>query len=143
MKNQKSQIRNIFGNLNKSLLYKLASYSTIGVLSGLVYFLVTNLFINYLSGDAKLSSIFGYCAAIPINYLLNRKFSFRSDNAVKREILGFLLTHILGMIVSYSFMALFVDKLGFDPVVPSVLIIFAIPAVNFIILNKCVFVKYK
>ncbi|MCU0830682.1 MAG: GtrA family protein [Rhizobiaceae bacterium] len=132
--------RHIRGDVLETGL-KFLRFALVGVLSGLIYFIVTHLCVRYGAVEPKLAALIGYCAAIPTNFVFNRRFSFRSTGAVAPELAKFLITHGAGMAVAWGMMALFVDRLGWSHLLPAAFTVFVVPLVNFVVLNLWVFAR--
>jgi putative flippase GtrA len=116
-------------------------YSVVGLMSSLIYFVVTHLLVDYCAMIAKNAALLGYFAAIPANFIANRRFAFRSTGSVAPELLRFLLLHTLGLFITYGMMVVFVEQLGWSYLIIAALTVIVVPIVNFVMLNAWVFVR--
>lgn len=82
------------------LLAKAIRFCAIGVLSGAVYAAVTAALVSGLGAAPIPASIAGYCAAIPVNFLGHRQFSFRSYGRWSTDAVRYVLAHGLNMLVT-------------------------------------------
>ena len=119
--------------------FKFIRYALVGLLSSAIYLTSVYFLVSKNNIDHKLASVLGYCAAIPVNFVFNRHFSFRSKGPIGRELVGFVTTHFVGMAFTYGMMALFVDRFRVSYLLIAAFTILALPVLNFFILNLWVF----
>jgi putative flippase GtrA len=124
-----------------ALILKALRFGMVGALSGAVFAGVTALFVSPLDFGPKLASVVGYIASMPLNFLGNRRFSFRSDNALTGDLLRFLLVHTCNILITTFAMGAVVDLLGLNYAFGIVAAIVLVPCVNFVVMNWWVFHK--
>ena len=123
--------------------FKFIRYALVGLLSSAIYLTSVYFLVSKNNIDHKLASVLGYCAAIPVNFVFNRHFSFRSKGPIGNELVSFLTTHFVSMALIYVMMALFVDRLGLSYLLIASFTIVALPVLSFFILNIWVFSGQK
>ena len=123
--------------------FKAMRFGLVGLASGLMFILVTHYLVSFLGVDPKIAAVFGYCAAIPFNFVANRCFSFRSSGSTLPEAIRFLVMHGVGIAGAYGLMVVFVDLLGWSHLLPAAFAVFVVPVLNFFILNTWVFVRQR
>lgn len=114
-------------------------FGIIGVLSSLVFMAVTAICVSTLAIDHKLASTCGYLAALPFNFIGNRRFSFRSSNAVAGDATRFLLMHTVSLVVTVMAMGTIVDMLGLHYSGGIIAAVIIVPIVNFVVMKWWVF----
>jgi putative flippase GtrA len=85
------------------------------------------------------AGIFGYAASVPINFLANRIFSFRSNGAIAGETMRFIILHSINMLAAGFIMSLIVDILQWHFAFAIVVNFIAFPIINFAVMNWWVF----
>ncbi|GGF72947.1 polysaccharide synthesis protein GtrA [Azorhizobium oxalatiphilum] len=124
-----------------ALLLKAMRFGMIGVLSGLVFAGVTSLFAGPMGVGPKLSSVAGYVASMPLNFIGNRRFSFRSQNGLAGDLARFVLLHACNILITTFAMGAVVDVLGLHYAFGIVAAVVLVPCVNFAVMNWWVFRK--
>jgi putative flippase GtrA len=114
-------------------------FAIIGVLSSLVFTTVTATCVSMLAIDHKLASTCGYLVALPLNFIGNRRFSFRSSNGLAGDAGRFLLLHAGNLIVTVLAMGAIVDLLGLHYSAGIVAAVIIVPVVNFLVMQWWVF----
>jgi len=130
-----------FGRLLTSghLLAKAIRFGSIGVLSGIVYAVVTAALVSGMGTTPIPASVVGYCAAIPLNFLGHRQFSFRSYGRWSAEALRFILAHLLNLSVTAGCMYAATAWLGEAYYWGMAGAVILVPIANFIFMNLWVF----
>jgi len=122
-----------------SLPAKLLRFGCIGLLSGLIYSLVTVALVSGLGVDPIPASIAGYCASVPASFLGHRRFSFRSNGHWTAEAVRFVLTQALNISVTAGSMYLALHELGRAYGWGMVAAVIFVPIANFVFMNLWVF----
>lgn len=86
------------------------------------------------------ASIGGYGAGAVFSYCGHRFVTFMSDGAVGFEIPRFAIATATGFLLSLALAAVLTDLAGLSPSVPVALSSILVPALNFVMLRKFVFV---
>ncbi len=124
---------------SNTLLLKAVRFGIIGATSGLVFAAVTALFVGPLGIDSKLASVAGYIASMPLNFIGNRRFSFRSKNSLAGDLTRFALLHTGNILLTTFAMAAVVDVLRLHYALGILAAIVLVPCVNFAVMNWWVF----
>lgn len=125
---------------SESTLMKAIRFGGVGAVSGFIFAIVT--LCAARSGlEPKLASIAGYVVSIPVNFLFNRCFSFRSENSLLSDFPRFLLVHACNMAVTAFAMGAMVDVLGLHYFFGVVTAIALVPVASFLAMNGWVFRK--
>ena len=123
---------------SESPLIKAIRFGGVGVVSGLIFAIVT--LCAARSGlEPKLASVAGYVVSIPVNFLFNRCFSFRSENSLLSDFPRFLFVHACNMVVTAFAMGTMVDVLGLHYFFGVVTAIALVPVASFLAMNGWVF----
>ena len=122
-----------------ALLMSALRFGIIGVLSSLVFAAVTAACVSLLAIDHKLASTCGYLVALPLNFIGNRRFSFRSTNALAGDAGRFLLLHAGNLIVTVMAMGAIADLLGLHYSAGILAAVIIVPVVNFLVMQWWVF----
>ncbi|SFI90102.1 Putative flippase GtrA (transmembrane translocase of bactoprenol-linked glucose) [Bosea sp. OK403] len=121
------------------LLVKAIRFGLVGVLSGAIFSVVTALFVRLAGTDPKLASVAGYLASMPLNFVGNRRFSFRSAGSLAGDLTRFALLHTFNILLTVLSMGVVVDLLRLHYAVGMVGAIILVPLVNFAAMNWWVF----
>ena len=121
-----------------SLLLKGLKFGAVGALSSSTFAVITTIIVISGWAEPRLASALGYISSIPLNFVLNRNFSFRSKAPVLRDTVRYALLHIgntlltiLGMSMALSFQLHYMTGI--------VLAVVAVPVLNFLAMNYWVF----
>lgn len=125
----------------ESLVPKVVRFSMIGLLSGGVFAAATALMTGWGGIDPKLSSGIGYIASIPVNFVGNWRFTFRSRNWWVGDLLRYTVLHGGNILLTMGAMAAAVQMLRLHYVVGIAAAVVFVPIVNFVIMNWWVFGK--
>lgn len=120
-------------------LAKFARFGCVGAISGGLYAIVTVVLVSLFNLDAALASVFGYVAAVPVNFVGQRSFAFRSKSAVAPQVPRFLLTHSANIALSYGVMALATNVFNLSLYWGMIGTIVCIPIVTYFVLDRWVF----
>lgn len=92
-------------------LVRFARYCSVGLLTNAPLY-VAFLVMVALGLHPVASSALCYCLAVTISYLLNRKWTFKSDAGHRRDILRYLLGHLAGVIFAAACINAFLNWFG-------------------------------
>lgn len=106
----------------------------------LFYAVLSLLFMWLLPFSKQLSSTLAYLAGIPIAFIAYKTFVFRAGSATShREILRFLVTHSMNLVVSYVMVAVLCSGLGLPREVGVLASCAAFAIVGYILMKLWVF----
>lgn len=123
----------------RPLLAKIMRFSVVGALSGLLYAVFTTIGVQATGLDPKLASLAAYAGVVPINFLLQRNFTFRSEGAVAFDLVRYGVAQVCNTLMCFAVMWLAVDLLSLHYAVGIVLGIAVVPFVTFFIMDRWVF----
>ncbi|WP_162314773.1 GtrA family protein [Pseudoxanthomonas yeongjuensis] len=118
---------------------KLVRFGIAGLISSLSYALFTWTLVYAFRMSPVVSSAIGYALAIPLSFLLQRSFSFRSEGSKRRQAPRFMLVHGFNILVSIAVMDLLVSALGMDYRIGIAITMLLIPLLSFLAMNLWVF----
>jgi putative flippase GtrA len=121
------------------VLAKLVRFGAVGVLSGLIYALVTALLVSYAFVQPVAASVVGYCASVPMSFLGHRRFSFRSNGHWTMEAVRFVFTQVINILVTATAMAAATRWLGAPYWWGMIAAVILVPIANFAAMNLWVF----
>lgn len=118
---------------------KVSKFSLVGALSGVLYVVFTGLAVDGFGVEARLASLLAYAGVMPINFLLQRSFTFRSDGAAIGDLTRYLVTQGLSALLCFLAMVLAVDLLGLHYTIGNAAGIVLVPFVTYFVLDRWVF----
>lgn len=128
-------------SIDRALVGRLVRFALTGGVSTLLYGVATWWFVGRMHMAPALASLLGYLLAVPVNFLLQRSFAFRSSNAVHGDAARYLLAHGANMAASTLFMQVLVAWLHMDYRIGIVVTMIAVPVLMFLLLDRWVFAK--
>ena len=124
--------------LQKSLA-KLLRFTGVGVFSGLFYAAVTTLSVSAAGISATTASMIGYAAVIPLNFVLQRTYTFRSGGLFTSDVAKYVVVQVANLVLCAAAMTAVVELFGlhyFFGIVAAVLIV---PLVTYFVMDRWVF----
>lgn len=125
--------------LGDGLLPKIVRFALVGGLSTIVYGIVTLLAVEGARMPPLAATVFGYLLVVPLNYLLQRSFTFRSVDDARREIPRFLLVHGANIVASFLAMYAVTELLRLDYRWGVAATMLLVPVIVFLIMDRWVF----
>jgi len=125
------------------LTAKFMRFGLVALFSAAVYSITVAVVISLVRLDGKLANIIGYVAALPLNFIGHRHFTFSSTGIVSREAIRFCLLHVVNIGVSTVGFGVLVDgvKLPFWFGILGVLVL--VPISTFIVMDVWVFAEQR
>jgi putative flippase GtrA len=100
---------------NQVLLRKFIKYGFVGASGVVVDYTVTFIFRDLFGINQFVSNAIGFAVAASINYVLNRKWTFRSDNPdITQEYIYFMVISMLGLLINSVVLWLCVTYLNWN-----------------------------
>ena len=118
---------------------KVVRFGVVGVLSCVIYVAVAGMLVHLDLCGPTMAGIIGYVAAIPANFIGNRRFSFRSETSLASDLPRYLLLHTANSLLAAATMALTIDGLRLHYRAGLVATVVVIPVTSFIAMNLWVF----
>jgi putative flippase GtrA len=125
--------------MGQSSWARLVRFSIVGLACSLSYAFFTWALVHVCSLAPVISSALGYVLAIPLSFLLQRTFSFRSKGSKRVQAPRFLLVHGFNILVSVAAMHVLVSALGLDYRVGIIATMVLVPFLSFLAMNLWVF----
>ena len=122
---------------------KATRFAGVGVMSGLIYAIVTALLVSGIAVNPTLASIGGYCAAIPLNFVGHRQFSFRSRGRLSFDMLRFVVAQAINIAVTAGAMYAVTAWFGAAYWWGMIAAVILVPVANFAFMNLWVFRNQK
>ncbi len=91
----------------KTIAKQFSRFFMVGAFSALIQFSILISLVEVSAVKAIWASTFGYIGGALINYLLNHYFTFKSDLSHKKTLIRFSLNSILGLLLNFSLMRVF------------------------------------
>lgn len=113
-------------------------FAMVGGVSGVAYAFFTWLLVDKAGFSPSLASALAYAMVIPVNFGLQKAFTFRSTNPLREETPRYLLVHGANILCAYLAMAA-TQRLDLDYRVGIVLTIAIVPIVIFLLMHHWVF----
>jgi putative flippase GtrA len=105
----------------------------------MVFGAVTSFLAGFLGLEPKLASAVGYLVSMPVNFIGNRRFSFKSKGRILSDLWRFLLLHICNILLTMGAMGAAVNKLGMHFGFGVAAAIALVPLANFAAMKMWVF----
>jgi putative flippase GtrA len=123
-----------------ALALKALRFGFIGALSGLVFAVTTTILTGWIGMNPKLASVVGYLMSMPLNFVGNRRFAFKSENMLSEDLLRFVLLHTGNILLTVLAMgAVDLLKLHYEFGIVAAMVV--VPCVSFAAMNWWVFRK--
>lgn len=121
-----------------SVFPRAARFAMVGGTSGAAYALFTWLLVGKAALSPSFASACAYAMVIPVNFALQKLFTFRSSNPLREETPRYLLVHGANILCAYLVMAA-TQRLGLDYRIGIVITIAIVPIVIFLLMHHWVF----
>lgn len=126
--------------LDRKKIVQLTRFVITGFVGLLIDFLFTWICKEYLGMDKYLSNAIGFTFAVVNNYVLNRLWTFKSnDNAIAKQFTTFLLVSLAGLMLNTSFLYLIHHKMGMNFYVTKCMVVAIVFVWNYIANSKLTF----
>jgi len=132
-----SDMREFFSE--RPLLMKFMRFAVVGGGSVVIYAAVTWALVTASAFTPPTASVVGYLAAMPLNFLGQKIFAFRSGGGAGGQAVRYVITSAANIAVSYAIMWVSVNVLGIGVLGGIVLTILTIPSVTFFVFDGWVF----
>jgi putative flippase GtrA len=120
-------------------LATLVRFGGVGIAATITYFVLANIFVSTVLTDAKQASLAAYTSASIISYLGHRTLTFQSDQLHRVGLPRFVISTILGCLLSYLLPKLLDEQLSLSAQVAFGVICFVVPVVNYVLFRFWVF----
>ena len=117
----------------------IARFAGVGVASSVIYALVTILSVSALHVHHDIAALMGFAVALPFNFILHRRFTFRSAGMMQNDLRRYAMMQGVNVMLSLGAMALSVDGLGLPYAFGIFGAIVLIPFVTYFVMDQWVF----
>lgn len=122
-----------------STMAKLFRFGLAGGLSTLFYGVCAWCLVYLVAQPPVVASIIAYLLAIPVSFVLQRRFAFRSLGNVRAELPRFLLVQGTNLVASTGTMHAIVNVFHANPTIGVLITMMVIPLLSFVMLHLWVF----
>lgn len=130
----------LIGLVRRVLASPILRFLVVGGANTLLYVVLSLLFMWLLPFSKQAFSTLAYLTAVPVAFLAYKKFVFRAGSAIcHSEILRFLVTHSVNLVISYVMVAVLCDGLGLPREVGVLASCAAFAIVGYILMKLWVF----
>jgi putative flippase GtrA len=128
-----SQVDLLLGRL------RIARFGLIGVLSSLIYAAIVIIAVKGFGIEEVIASVIGYGMAIPVNFIGQKYYTFRSDRPARQELLQYVLVQAFNLAMAAA-VTYAVDRAGMNVYLGIVAVVVVIPVMTYLLLKLAVFV---
>ena len=123
------------GALTKEVL----KFIVVGVFSTIVNYLCFYILYEFVHINYMISSASGYMLGVLAGYVLNKRWTFKSDSKSKTEIVKYYVVYLISLAISLKALELLVTGFGLDPKIAQILVIGISTVINFLGLKLFIF----
>lgn len=118
-------------------------YGLVGVATNFVIYVVY-LLITYLGLEPKKAMTLVYVIGASIGFVGNRKWTFAYSGNIVRAAVGYVSAHILGYVLNFLILYIFVDRLDYAHQGVQAMAIIIVAGFLFVVFKYCIFrEKYR
>ena len=120
-------------------LFRIIRFSIVGGVASLSYAIFAFSFIHWIGVGQVAASAAAYIAALPISFLGQKLFTFRSKGKTHIEAQRFLVVQGISLLLATGITALFAHVLNKEPIYAIVAVVIIIPTFTYIAMSVGVF----
>lgn len=124
--------------LNKDILMKFITYSFVGFICTLIYFISVFIFVELFDKDPVYGSTMAFIIMTVFSFLLNKKYTFGGEFTFNK-LFRFIIVSLMGFILNFGIMYTVCEVLSFHYSIGELVTILVIPLVNFTLNNYWTF----
>ena len=117
----------------------IARFAGVGGVSSVLYAVVTVVSVSALHLHHDVAALMGFAVAMPFNFILHRRFTFRSVGMVQSDLQRYAVMQGVNVLLSLGTMALSVDGFGLPYAFGIFGAIVLIPFVTYFVMDRWVF----
>ena len=114
-----------------SLSRKIIRYAVVGVIGTAVHFGVLAALVELFGVEPVTSSTIGFIVTVIVSYVLNHRWTFRSDRGHRSALPRYIIVSITGMLLNTGIMFLTVHVFGLWYILGQCLVVVVVPITNF------------
>ena len=116
-----------------------ARFAGVGGASSLLYAFVVAGAVSGLGLNHNLAALLGFAITAPINFVMHRRFTFRSVGLVENDLVRYVIMQAVNVLLSIGAMVLSVDGFHLPYAVGILGAIVLIPLVSYCVMDRWVF----
>ena len=129
--------------MNYKLLFsQLYKFGIVGIFGSILNYMVFYIFLVFLDVNYLISGVVGFLTPIPLVFIINKSWTFKSDIDYKKGLSTYTFTNILALISHLSTQIFVREVLGVPEKFSQLFGIFSSAIVNFVLAKTFVFKKY-
>ncbi|MFZ1814793.1 MAG: GtrA family protein [Rhizobiaceae bacterium] len=125
--------------MSRVLLAQLARFAVTGGVASGVYAIVAYVCVSHAELSGTIASVIAYAIAIPVSFLGQKFWTFRSRGAIRQELSKFLMLQIGNLVAAAMVMGVLTDALSLDPVIGIMVVVIVIPILTYVVLSTRIF----
>ena len=115
-----------------SFSVKLARYIVVGVIGTAIHFGVLIALVELWGVEAVTASTIGFIVTLVVSYLLNHRWTFRSDRGHLSAMPRYTVVSVCGLLLNSAIMYVTVHVLGLWYILGQCLVVVVVPLTNFL-----------
>ncbi len=124
------------------IFHQLFSYGMIGILTNFLGYLLY-LFLTYFWNSPKITMTLLYSVGALISFFANRRFTFFHEGRIGVASMRYMLAQLLGYLLNFIFLVLFMDWLGFAHQIVQAVAIVVVGIFLFVLMRFFVFASER
>lgn len=114
-------------------------FAIVGAFSTILFAVIVYVLLNLTDIRPTYANALGYLIAIPLNYVFQRGYSFRSSQAKRTEFPRFIAVHAINLLASAGLMWFVHDRLRLHEYWGIAVTAFCIPLLTYFVMRRFVF----
>ena len=135
---EKSKKKKIWERLREMIAYVVVGVMTTSISLGVYYLFLYAFQVNY-----QISNVISWISAVTFAFFMNRKFVFRSDGNIPKQIVLFFGVRLFALAVEQLSLTLAVEVIGFGKGISKIGVQAIVMVVNYTLSKLIVFRKKK
>lgn len=131
--------KRLYAFLTIQQFMRLARFGLVGGAATLAYGVIAYGLVSYGKIGDVLASVIAYAAAIPVSFLGQKFFAFRSTEPARQELVRFLVVQGFNLVLAAGVMALVTNVFDLASIWGIVAVMLTIPMITYILLAVAVF----
>lgn len=124
---------------NREAMGRLFRFGLVGGAASLTYALVAYGLLTYSALGTGLASSLAYVVAIPVSFVGQKYFTFRSDGRTMTELPKFLVIQVANIILCGVILKLATDIWGLPAIVGILMVVVVVPLASYVLFALLVF----
>ena len=115
-----------------SISRKIVRYAVVGAIGTAVHFGILGLLVEVFHIEPVTSSTAGFIVTVIVSYVLNHKWTFRSDRGHGSALPRYIIVSVSGMFLNSGIMYLTVHIFGLWYILGQCMVVVVVPITNFV-----------